>query len=268
MRQGSVILVTGGSSGIGAAVVERLAGAGMHVWAASRSGRVPGSGARSLNMDVTSEDSIRAALERLLAEEGRLDAVVVNAGNGIAGALEETSAVEAKYQFETNYFGAINTINACLPALKASRGRIVAITSVAAIVPLPYQGMYSASKAALQSAMKTYAMELRPFGVQCSTVLPGDTSTGFTAARKLTEAATSPSSPYRERFARCRATFERDETTGMSPDVIARAVQRQLGRRRMRTTVIPGASYKAVGVLVRLVPDRVLLKVLSMIYNK
>jgi len=135
-------------------------------------------------------------------------------------------------------------------------------------VALPYQGMYSSSKAALQMAMKAYAIELKPFGVQCGTVLPGDTSTGFTAARKMTEAASAHDSPYRERFERCRATIEKDETGGMSPAVIARAVSRQLKRSRMRMSCIPRIDYKAIGVLVRLVPEKVVLWILSLIYNK
>ena len=263
-----MILVTGGSSGIGASVAVRLRDEGMSVWAASRSGRIPAEGIHSVSMDVTSPGSVAAALDLILGVEGRLDALVVNAGNGITGAMEEYSPEEASYQFETNFFGALNTINASLPALKRSGGRIVAVTSVAAIVPLPYQGLYSASKAALQMAMKAYAIELKPFGIQCCCVLPGDTSTGFTSARKTAGAASSPDSPYKERFDRCRATFEKDETEGMPPSRIARAVCRQLRKPRMRITVIPRLDYKAIALLVRLLPERIVLWVLSRIYNK
>lgn len=264
---GKVVLVTGGSRGIGAAIVASLAGRGMTVYAASRSGKVETEGAFGVEMDVTSADSISAAVARIMKEQGRLDAVVVNAGNGIAGALEETTEEEMRYQFETNFFGAIKTINGCIPALRESRGRIIAITSVAALLPLPYQGLYSSVKAALQMAVKAYAVELKPFGIQCCCVLPGDTSTGFTAARKFIAASADKDSLYRERFDKCIAKIEKDETGGMPPSRIASAVTRQLLRRRMKTTVIPRIDYGAIGILVRILPTRLVLWIVGLLYN-
>lgn len=262
-----VVLVTGGSRGIGAAIVSSLKSCGMTVYAASRSGKVDTEGAFGVVMDVNSAESIASAVDRILKEQGRLDAVVVNAGNGVAGAMEETSEVEMRYQFETNFFGAIKTINGCIPALRASRGRIVAVTSVAALLPLPYQGLYSSVKAALQMAVKAYSVELKPFGIQCCAVLPGDTSTGFTAARKFAAASSSPDSLYKERFDRCIAKIEKDETGGMPPSRIASAVKRQICRRRMKTTVIPRLDYWAIGLLVRLLPERLVLWIVGLLYN-
>ena len=111
------------------------------------------------------------------------------------------------------------------------------------------------------------AMELRGSGIQCCSVLPGDTATGFTGARRYTEASQRPDSPYREACARNRAKIEKDETGGMSPDVIGKAILRQLTRRRMSPRVTPRIDYKAVGALVRLVPTRTKLWILQLLYN-
>ena len=265
---GKVVIVTGGSRGIGAAVTERLVSDGMTVYAASRSGNSPVAGAHGIVMDVNDDSSVSAAVARVLQEQGRLDVLFVNAGNGIAGAMEEYTDAEIRYQFETNFFGSIRSINACIPALRASRGRIIVTTSVAAIVPLPYQGMYSSAKAALQMAVKVYATELAPFGIQCCAVLPGDVSTGFTAARKFARASSSPESPYVGRFAKCMAKVENDETGGMQASRIACTVHRQLRKRRMNVTIIPRFDYGAIGILVRLLPDRTALWLVGLLYNR
>ena len=260
-----IILVTGGSRGIGAAIAERLVKAGDIVYAASRSGKAP-EGARPLVMDVNDSAAVKAAVEAVLKEEGRLDAVVVNAGNGIAGPLEEFSEEDVRYQFETCLFGSIKTINACVPVFrKQGSGRILAITSFAALAPLPYQGLYSSAKAALQMAVMDYAVELKPFGIQCGCILPGDTATGFTAARKF---SIREDSPYTERFRRCMDKVSKDELGGVSPDVIAKAAEHQLGRRKMRLKVVPGLDYGILALMVKLFPQSTANWVMGLLYNR
>lgn len=266
-----IVLITGGSSGIGAATARILAQAGMIVYAASRRGTSEASdipGVVPVKLDVNDEAATRALVDEIVAKEGRLDAVVVNAGNGIAGALEETSDEELRYQAETCLFGANKTIRACLPVFRRQHsGRIVTVTSVAAIVPLPFQGAYSGIKSAMLAMTEALAMELKGSGIQCGSVLPGDTATGFTGARKYTAASQKPDSPYREACDRNRAKIEKDETGGMSPDVIGKAILRQLTRRKMAPRVTPRIDYKAVGALVRLVPTRTKLWILNLLYN-
>lgn len=260
-----IILLTGGSRGIGAAIARRLAASGDIVYAASRSGTAP-EGVRPLVVDVTDSAAVQAAVADIVRTEGRLDAVVVNAGNGIGGPLEECAEADVRYQFETCFFGAIHTINACIPQLRAQGGgRILAITSFAALVPLPYQGLYSSAKAALQMAMLDYAVELAPFGIQCGCILPGDTATGFTAARKFVLKADSP---YRERFVRCMEKVAADEQGGVAPEVIAKAAERQLNRRRMRLKTVPGADYALLALLVKLLPQRWVNRVMGCLYNR
>ena len=265
-----VVLLSGGSSGIGAATARLLAESGMTVYAGSRRGTVEKPAARiiPIRLDVNDEASIKEAVGQILAEQGHLDAVVCNAGNGIYGPVEGATDAETRYQFETCFFGSLKTIQACLPVFRRQGfGRIVTITSVMAILQLPFQGFYSAAKAALLSLSESLSMELKGTGIECCSILPGDVSTGFTAARKFTAAARDPGSPYRQRMNRNLRKIEKDELEGMAPEVIGEAVCRQLLRKHMSIRVIPRIDYGAVGFLVRILPERAKLWLLDVLYS-
>ena len=264
-----VALVTGGSSGIGAATARKLAGAGIKVYAGSRRGTFEPAceGVVPIQLDVNDEAGLEAAVKEILAREGHLDAVVCNAGNGIYGPVEGTTQEEARFQFETNYFGALKTIQACLPAFRAQGfGRIVTITSVMALLQLPFQGFYSSVKAALLSLTESLALELKGTGIQSCSILPGDVSTGFTSARKMNKAAEKEGSPYKEWMQQNLKKVEKDELGGMSPDVIAKAVLKQLKKKKMALRVVPRLDYKLVALLVRVVPSRQKLALIRMLY--
>ena len=272
-ENGGVVLITGGSSGIGAATVRTLSGAGFTVYAASRSGRLPegcqaGRTLKPLVMDVNDEVAVRSGVERIVSEQGRIDAVVCNAGNGIAGPIEETSVAEMQAQFETTFFGVARTIRACAPFFRVQgSGRVITVSSVAAVAPLPFQGFYSAAKAGILQLTKALSIEMRSFGVQCCCILPGDVKTGFTAARRVVAAAQDPASPYREMTARSLIQMEKDEQReGMPPSVIASAVLRQLRRKKMRPECVPGALYAFLVPVIRLLPERLVLRVIEKMY--
>ena len=262
-----VVLITGGSSGIGAATARILADAGMKVYAGSRRGTVQEAhpGIVPIKLDVNDADALKAAVEEIVAAEGRLDAVVCNAGNGIYGPVEYTSEADARAQFETCYFGAVKTIQACLPVFrKQGHGRIITVTSVMAILELPYQAYYSSVKAALLALTEGLRMELKGSGIQCCSILPGDVSTGFTSARKNT---TPEGTPYDKGVKKNLAKIEKDELGGMKPEVIGKAVLRQLKKKKMSVRVTPRLDYKAVGLLVRLFPTSWRLSLINLLYN-
>ena len=265
-----VVLLSGGSSGIGAATAYLLAQAGMKVYAGSRRGTVgqPHPSIVPLQLDVNDAASLEAAVRQIVQSEGRLDAVVCNAGNGIYGPVEGTLDQEARAQFETNYFGALKTIQACLPVFrKQGFGRIITVTSVMAILQLPFQGFYSSVKAALLALSESLSMELKGSGIECCSVLPGDVSTGFTQARRLNAAAQDPDSPYKERMERNLRKIEKDELGGMAPEVIGKAILKQLRKKHMAVRVIPRLDYAAVGFLVRILPEKSKLALLNLLYN-
>ena len=264
-----VVLITGGSSGIGAATALLLADAGMKVYAASRRGTfpTPHPGVEGICLDVNDAANTQAVVEEILRKEGRLDAVVCNAGNGIYGPVEGALEEEARYQFETGYFGALKTIQACLPVFrKQGAGRIITITSVMAVLQLPYQGFYASMKAALLSLTESLRLELRDTGIQACSILPGDVATGFTSARKLNVAAQDPASPYKKDMEKNLRKIEHDELGGMKPEVIGKEVLRQLRRKKMAVRVTPRLDYKAVVLATRLQPESAKLALLRLLY--
>lgn len=265
-----IVLLTGGSSGIGAAAARLLAEAGMKVYAGSRRGTVetPMEGIVPVKLDVNDKDSLDKAVAGIVAAEGRLDAVICNAGNGIYGPVEFTSEEDARYQMETCFFGTLKTIQACLPVFRRQNsGRIITVTSVMGVLQLPFQTFYSAAKAATLALTDGLAMELKGTGIQCCSILPGDVSTGFTAARRFSACPEGADNPYRAAMDVNLKKIEKDELSGMQPELIGKAILGQLRRRRMAARVTPRIDYKAVGLAVRLLPARAKIDLISSIYQ-
>ena len=268
-----VVLITGGSSGIGAAAARLMCDAGMTVYAASRSGKAPEgySGGKHMHpvvMDVNDATAVAAVVDRIISEQGRLDAVVCNAGNGIAGPVEETSIEEVEAQFRTTFYGVVKTIDACLPIFrKQGHGRVVTVSSVAAVAPLPYQGFYSAVKAGILNLTKALAIETKDFGIQCCSVMPGDVKTGFTAARKVAVKAQDADSPYFLKTLKGLEAMTKDEVNGMKPEVIGRAIVRQLRRRRMKPEVTPTFIYSLLVWAIRRFPQSFVLRIIGKMYS-
>lgn len=265
-----VVLLTGGSSGIGAETARMLADAGYKVYAGSRRGTVSKEcegRVVPVVLDVNSQKSVEAVVADIIAKEGRIDAVVCNAGNGIAGSVENTTVEEAKYQFETCFFGAHRVIRAVLPQMRSQKaGRIITVSSVAANVPIPYQTFYSSAKAAVLIYTKALSLEVKGFGIQCCSILPGDTKTGFTAARKVTAESEDPSGVYYETLRKSVGRMEHDEQNGMPASKIAGAIVGQLSRHKMAATVTPRIDYKAINLLVRLLPTKLMLWIVGKLY--
>lgn len=180
-----VVLVTGGSSGIGGAIASFLANKGHHVFGSSRTVErqkqdVPFT---FIQMDVTDSQSVEQALSVIAERHGRLDVLINNAGLGMAGPLESTSDEEARTIFNTNVFGVLNTCRQAAPLLRASQGVIINITSIGGVFGLPYRGVYCASKFAVEGISEVLSMELNPHGVKVVIVQPGDFKTNINANR-------------------------------------------------------------------------------------
>lgn len=227
-----VILITGTSSGFGRAIAEALAAKNHRVFGTARTAAASSGGFTTLTLDVTQDDSVSACIAEVMRAAGRIDAVINNAGMGIAGAIEDTTAAEAQIQFETNFFGTHRVCRAVLPQLRAQRaGTIINISSLAGLIPLPFQGFYSATKFAIEAYSEALRMEVRPFGISVSMIEPGDFATSFTANRRMTNATTS-ASPYYESAMRAVATMARDEQSNRDLSPVIRAVETILESRR------------------------------------
>ncbi len=269
--QHKTVLITGASSGIGLEVARQLMQKGMRVYACSRSGGIAvkhenGKGEIiPLKMDVNVESDIKDGVELILKKNNKLDAVICNAGNGIAGAIEDTSETDVRYQMETNFFGAVKTIQACLPVFrKQGHGKIMVTSSVAAIVPLPYQAFYSAGKAAISMFIQSLYMETKQFGIQCCIVLPGDTKTNFTSSRKFIPEAKD--SVYSAKLQKSLEKVKKDEMNGMEASFVARKMVKQILKKKMKLTVIPGFQYKLICGAFKIVPIRLRLWAVEKLY--
>ncbi|MDR0811692.1 MAG: SDR family oxidoreductase [Paludibacter sp.] len=268
-----IILLTGGSAGIGKTTTELLAVQGHTVYSASRNPaqiqeiKLGNGKIIPLKLDVNNEQQLELAVERIIAEQQKIHIVICNAGNGIAGAIEDTSIDEARYQFETCFFGVLKTVKAVLPNMRAQGfGKIIVVSSVAGVVPIPFQTLYSSVKAALISFTQALSLEIKPFGVQCCVILPGDTKTGFTAARKYAENALLETSPYLEKMKTSVGRMEHDEQNGMSPAVIARSISRQINKKKMRLIVTPALQYKLICRLFPMLPARLRMWIVGLLY--
>ena len=268
------ILLTGGSAGIGLATAKLLMNKGYRVYSGSRRGggeaqkSASGGEIIPLTLDVNDEESVKAAVQRIMTENSYLYAVISNAGNGIGGDAEQTTSDEVKFHLETNFFGSVKVIQACLPVFRQQNfGKIITVTSVAAVIPIPFQAFYSAAKAALQILMEALAMEVKPFGIQCCTILPGDTKTDFTSARKYTAASKNEKSPYYSRMKKGVEKMEHDEQNGMKPEAVALQIVKQIEAKNMKSRVIPGFQYKAICALSSLFPSALRLKLINAVYS-
>jgi NAD(P)-dependent dehydrogenase (short-subunit alcohol dehydrogenase family) len=228
-----VVLITGANSGFGCAIAKALAAKGCRVYGTARTPGAPtADGITTLTLDVTQEHSVHACVSDVIRDAGRIDAVINNAGSGIAGAIEDTTAAEAQSQFDTNFFGLHRVCRAALPHLRAQgAGVIINMSSLAGRIPLPFQGFYSATKFAIEAYTEALRMEVRPFGISVSMIEPGDFATSFTANRRMTN-ATTPDSPYYESATRAIAIMAHDERANQDLSPVIDAVETILGSRR------------------------------------
>ena len=183
-----IVLVTGTSTGFGLLMAKRFLAAGDTVVATMRDpsrAHADLDGADVVALDVVSDDSVEAAIKQVLDTHGRVDVLVNNAGMGMHGAIEDTSDAQAKDLFETNFFGTLRVTRAVLPAMRArGSGVIVNISSLAAVITPPFEGMYSATKCALEAVSQAMHFELAPFGVRVHLIEPGGFDTSFGANRR------------------------------------------------------------------------------------
>jgi NAD(P)-dependent dehydrogenase (short-subunit alcohol dehydrogenase family) len=228
-----VILITGVSSGFGCAIAKALATKDYRVFGTVRSPRTQiADGFTTLPLDVTQDESVQACVSQVIRAAGRIDALINNAGMGIAGAIEDTSAAEAQLQFDTNFFGLHRVCRAVLPHMRAQRaGSIINMSSLAGRISVPFQGFYSATKFAIEAYTEALRMEVRPFGITVSMIEPGDFATSFTTNRRMTQEM-QPASPYYEPATRAIATMARDEQGNKDLSPVIAAVETILRSRR------------------------------------
>lgn len=256
------LLITGGSSGIGKATAVLFAERGWRVFELSRSGSSTDS-ITHVDCDVTSEESVRAAVASVLAQTEHLDCVICNAGYGISGAIEFTKIEDAQRQMDVNFFGALRVAQAVLPRLREQgEGRIFFTSSVAAVLSIPYQAFYSASKSAINALALALQNEVRSFGIKVAVLMPGDVATGFTAARDKSIAGEDVYTNIRKAV----SAMEKDEQAGMTPRHMATIFYRMATTRCPRPQYVGGAQYAVFCLLDRLLPKRLVNWIVGQLY--
>ena len=264
MSQNKVAVITGAGSGIGLATAEMLRDKGYTVYNLSRH-HAAEEKSRFIFADVSDSETIRTAVEQVIEESGRIDLLVASAGMGVSGAVEFIEENEMKRQFEVNLFGTINTVKAVLPQMRKQKsGRIICISSVAAVYSIPFQAYYSASKSAINAFVDALSNEVKPFGIDVTSVMPGDISTGFTAARSKTNAGDDV---YSGVIGNAVSAMERDEKNGMTPDSVAKLVVKLAEKKRIAPLYTVGIKYKALVFISRLFPHKTAVGIVGKMYK-
>lgn len=219
-----VALVTGASSGIGAAASLALVDAGFEVVGTSRrtANVAPRKGVSFIDLDVASDEAVTTAVQQVIERFGRIDVLVNNAGVGSIGAAEETSVAQAQGVFDINVFGVMRMVKEVLPHMRAQgRGRIISLSSVQGFIPAPYMAVYGASKHAVEGYSESLDHEVREYGVRALLVEPAYTRTGFEANSAKPDMPLRAYADQRHVFDRLMAEAIKD---GDDPAVVAKAI--------------------------------------------
>lgn len=258
-----IALVTGATSGIGAATALALARDGYAVYGAGRrlDRLVPleASGVRPVALDLTDDASIVAAVEHVLGEEGRIDLLVNNAGYGSYGAIEDVPLAEARRQVEVNLFGLARLIQLVVPSMRERRsGRIVNVTSIGGKFASSFGGWYHATKFAVEGLSDALRQEVAPFGIDVVVIEPGGIETEWAGIALETAVAASGEGAYAERVHRMARAMsgQSGRIRGSKPQVVANAIARAARVRRPRTRYAMGFGAKPILFARRVLSDR------------
>jgi NAD(P)-dependent dehydrogenase (short-subunit alcohol dehydrogenase family) len=259
------VLVTGATRGIGRATTQWLAGRGWDVIAGVRRAEdaegLTGERITAVPLDITDADQV-AALDGVLPSQ--LDAVVNNAGVVVAGPVEATPAAELRRQLEVNVVGQASVTQAVLPRLRASRGRVIFLSSVSGLIATPMFGPYNASKFALEGLADALRLELAPWGIRVVLIEPAQTDTDLwrLADRDLEQGVASMTPEQRELYAKhlegFRKTIPRSQRAAGPPDRVAATIEKALTARRPRARYVVGAAAGAQALVAALTPTAVL----------
>ena len=257
-----VILITGITSGFGRAMARQFSLDGHKVYGTYRRDSDPLPGVTYIRADVQDQESLKNAVAQVVEAEGRIDTLISNAGMGIGGPLEFTSIEDAQRQMDVNFIGMVRLVSLVVPIMRQQHhGHIICVSSIGGLMGLPYQGMYSASKFAIEGYCEALRLEVRQFGIKVTVINPGDFSTGFTAQRdKVDNPEALAAYPG---YAKSMESIEHDENSGLQPDRLARRISKIVRKRHPRNRyIIATLVQKASVVLKAILPakwyDRIL----------
>lgn len=258
------ILITGASSGIGKEAVSYFLSKNHTVIGLSRKKpldvEIP-----YYECDLQDTSNIIETVKQIKQDYSRIDILINCAGVGTGGAIEEIESDLMKWVFEVNLFGLIELTKGFIPILKqGSNPKIINVGSVAGEITIPFQTSYSMAKASLQKFTEGLRIELKPFHIEVTTILPGDTKTGFTNHRKT---IIKDLSPYKDRIERSIKKMEYDEQNGVSPLKVVKVIDRLINKKRLPVQRIVGLDYKLLVLLSKLLPKKIVEKIITKMYG-
>ena len=263
-----VVLITGGSSGIGKSVGEFLTEKGFIVYGTSRNPqKIANHPFKLIALDVNDTKTISYAVETVISSEGKIDVLINNAGMGITGAIEDTPTGEMRTVFDTNFFGAIDVMKAVLPQMRKQKsGLIINVTSIAGYMGLPFRGIYSATKGALELVTEATSMEVKNFGINVVTVAPGDFATNIASGRYHTPVFED--SAYKEVYQQNLDLMDSHVSEGENPIKMAEGIYKIIKSNNPKIHYKIGDFMQKFSiVLKRILPDRMYEKLLMNHYK-
>jgi short-subunit dehydrogenase len=258
-----VVLITGGSSGIGKSVGEFLSQKGFIVYGTSRNPeKIKNHPFKLVALDVNDTKTILQAVNEVIKNEDRLDVLINNAGMGITGSIEDTPTDEMRKVFDTNFFGVIDVMKAVLPQMRTQKnGLIINVTSIAGYMGLPFRGIYSATKGALEIATEAIRMEVKGFGIEVTNVAPGDFATNIASGRYHTPVFDD--SPYKKVYQENLDLMDSHVDSGGDPIQMAIAIYKIISTSKPKIHYKVGDFMQKFSiVLKRILPDKVYEKML------
>jgi short-subunit dehydrogenase len=258
-----VVIITGASSGIGFDTAKLLAEKGYIVYGIARS-KIESNLFLSMQVDVTNALQINQAYKTIYEKEKQIDIIINNAGMGISGSIEYAVQSDIQDIFNVNFNGLHYSTQAALPYLRASKGKIINVGSVAGPLSIPFQGFYSASKAAVETYTQALAIELKPMRIQVCTVLPGDIKTSFTKNRRKNK---NEGLLYNERVEKSIGVMAKDEINGMSSQYAAKVFLKLVKRKKMPLSKTIGFKYKIFIFLNKVLPKRLVVWIIGRLYG-
>ena len=251
-----VVLITGASSGVGQATARLLSQRAYKVFGTSRNPAIAETipAVEMLPLDVRADDSVRACVEAVFNRFGRIDVLINNAGYELAGALEELTSEDARAQFETNFFGVVRMVNAVLPGMRRRKqGHIINVGSLAGVSSIPFLGIYSASKFALEGYTEALRHELKPFNIQVSLTEAGFLKTPMTSHRQIAANRMTDYDPWRQRALDAIRAYEEK---GPGPELVAQRLLEIISSNTPRLRHLIGQQARSVARLRRFLPAR------------
>jgi short-subunit dehydrogenase len=264
-----VILITGVSSGFGKESARMLAEAGHKVYGTVRKEPAQAEKYNILKMDLTDLLSIKTSVKTVVEKEGRIDVLINNAGMHTGGPIETLPIEYIKLQMDTNFIGTVNITKEVLPVMRSNGGGVVInLSSIGGLLGLPYQGIYSAAKFAIEGFSEALRIEVRKFNIKVVLINPSDFRTNSSANRRNFLAPTGIDDPYNKQYEKTLAGIEKDETNGLEPVVLARKLLKIVENKNPRQRYIVATFLPKLAIALKhFLPGKLFGRLLGIFYG-